>query len=134
MNTYQEDDEKDEKDEKDGGGRDGHREQRPIWWKLSGGLTGMYVTWICVHYGAVHLYSVYCAPLSMRGFFSTMFLAPAPHCELLRRGIQLGGDGIGQVWKSTLNTATMAAVASATAMAVIGMSTDIWNRVFRRVK
>lgn len=51
---------------------------RPIFNCLS-----IYFIWAVVHYTSVHLYSMVCAPLSIKGFIMAAFLVPSPHCEAL---------------------------------------------------
>jgi hypothetical protein len=43
----------------------------------------IYFIWAVIHYTSVHLYSMVCAPLSVKGFVMAAFLVPSPHCEAL---------------------------------------------------
>jgi len=59
---------------------------------------GIYLLWICLHYGASQLYVPLCAPNDVKGFVLSPFIAPAPHCQALRWLIYNGGNSISAMW------------------------------------
>jgi len=63
-------------------------------WKL----TGIYITWISIHYIAAHLYSVYCTPYTIIGFIISPFIVSTPHCTGLRWCISHGASSITTMW------------------------------------
>jgi hypothetical protein len=59
---------------------------------------GLYLLWIIIHFGASALYLEWCVPQTMAGFLWSPFLAPMPHCRVLRWAIYEGGESINVMW------------------------------------
>ena len=61
-------------------------------------LFGYYLMWISLHYLAVHLYPIYCAPLTVMGFILSPFMVSAPHCIAMRWLVVEGSNVIVTMW------------------------------------
>jgi len=61
-------------------------------------LFGIYFFWIVFHYISAHLYSAWCAPMSLVGFILSPFFVPAPHCQAFRWVISNGSLHITAMW------------------------------------
>ena len=61
-------------------------------------IFGYYLMWIILHYLAVHLYPMYCAPLTITGFILSTFMVSAPHCIAMRWLITEGSNVIVTMW------------------------------------
>ena len=61
-------------------------------------ICGIYLFWILIHYICSHLYVMFCAPLTVVGFFMTPFVVTAPHCQAIRWGILNGSTSITAMW------------------------------------
>ena len=64
-------------------------------------MFGYYLMWITLHYLAVHLYPIYCAPLTITGFILSTFMVSAPHCVAMRWLITQGANVIITMWVAT---------------------------------
>ena len=73
-----------------------------LWWLLTIIilLFGYYLMWITLHYAAVHLYPMYCAPFTITGFVLSPFMVAAPHCVAMRWLISEGSNVIVTMWVS----------------------------------
>lgn len=73
-----------------------------LWWLLTIliSLFGYYLMWITLHYAAVHLYPMYCAPFTITGFVLSPFMVAAPHCVAMRWLITEGSKVIVTMWVS----------------------------------
>ena len=73
-----------------------------LWWLLTIiiSLFGYYLMWITLHYAAVHLYPMYCAPFTVTGFVLSPFMVAAPHCVAMRWLITEGSNVIVTMWVS----------------------------------
>lgn len=73
-----------------------------LWWLLTIiiSLFGYYLMWITLHYAAVHLYPMYCAPFTITGFVLSPFMVAAPHCVAMRWLISEGSKVIVTMWVS----------------------------------
>ena len=73
-----------------------------LWWLLTIiiSLFGYYLMWITLHYAAVHLYPMYCAPFTITGFVLSPFMVAAPHCVAMRWLITEGSNVIVTMWVS----------------------------------
>ena len=58
----------------------------------------IYILWVLLHYTSPHLYVYFCVPLNPVGFAMSIFIAPAPHCQVLRWTIYNGGNMIIAMW------------------------------------
>lgn len=61
-------------------------------------ILGFYIMWILLHYGAAHLYPMYCMPLTMMGLLLSPFMTSAPHCIALRWLMTEGSNVIITMW------------------------------------
>ena len=61
-------------------------------------IFGYYLMWITLHYLAVHLYPIYCAPLTITGFILSPFMVSAPHCVAMRWLVTQGANVIITMW------------------------------------
>jgi hypothetical protein len=61
-------------------------------------LMVFYGMWVILHYIAANLYPQICTPLTIRGFFESIFLTASPQCQGLRWIIQMGGSNISNMW------------------------------------
>ena len=61
-------------------------------------IFGYYLMWIILHYLAVHLYPIYCAPLTITGFILSPFMVSAPHCVAMRWLVTQGANVIITMW------------------------------------
>ena len=59
---------------------------------------GIYLFWIFLHYLSAKLYTYYCVPNDVRGFFMTPFLVSAPHCRAIRWSLHNGANTIDNMW------------------------------------
>lgn len=71
-----------------------------LWWMITliYSLFGYYLTWITLHYLAIHLYPMYCAPLTISGFILSPFMVAAPHCIAMRWLATEGANVIVTMW------------------------------------
>ena len=71
-----------------------------LWWLLTViySVFGYYLMWVGLHYLALHLYPMYCAPLSVLGFILSPFMVSAPHCVAMRWLIAEGSNVIVTMW------------------------------------
>jgi hypothetical protein len=63
-------------------------------WKVS----GIYLIWTILHYSSSHLYTHFCTPLSISGFFTSPMLISTPHCYGFRWCINHGADALNSMW------------------------------------
>lgn len=68
--------------------------------KIMNDVAGIFILWIIIHYSAANLYSMYCAELTMIGFFKSILIAQEPHCVAMRWIIYNGGIMINSMWIS----------------------------------
>lgn len=61
-------------------------------------MFGYYLMWITLHYSAIHLYPIYCAPLTITGFIFSPFMVSAPHCVAMRWLVNEGANVIITMW------------------------------------
>lgn len=66
--------------------------------KLFLSVSGLYISWIVLHYVAAHLYVRVCVQATIMGFILSPFLVPSPHCQALRWAIYNGGNNIIAMW------------------------------------
>ena len=59
---------------------------------------GIYIIWSTLHYMSAQLYSYYCTPQSIIGFFISPFIIATPQCTALRWCIAQGSDTIITMW------------------------------------
>jgi len=57
-----------------------------------------YSLWVILHFVIPHFYTYLCVPLTLRGFVLSIFMAPAPHCQIMRWTIHTSGDMINMMW------------------------------------
>ena len=71
-----------------------------LWWLITViySVFGYYLMWVGLHYLALHLYPMYCAPLSVLGFILSPFMVSAPHCVAMRWLIAEGSNVIVTMW------------------------------------
>ena len=71
-----------------------------LWWIFTFiySMFGYYLMWITLHYSAVHLYPMYCAPLTIVGLILSPFMVSAPHCIAMRWLITEGSNVIVTMW------------------------------------
>ena len=73
----------------------------PILWFLFTAIYSMfgyYLMWVTLHYLAIHLYPIYCAPLTITGFILSPFMVSAPHCIAMRWLVNEGASVIITMW------------------------------------
>lgn len=61
-------------------------------------ISGVYLFWILLHYGASHLYIQFCVPSNFFGFLISPFMTASPHCQGLRWIIYTGANTINNMW------------------------------------
>lgn len=61
-------------------------------------IGGFYFLWVTIHYGASHLYTYWCTPLTWIGFIRSPLLVTTPQCTALRWAIYHGSDSIHGMW------------------------------------
>lgn len=61
-------------------------------------ISGMYLAWIILHFGASHLYIKFCVPSTLTGFIISPFMTASPHCQGLRWIIYNGANTINNMW------------------------------------
>lgn len=61
-------------------------------------LSGVYLLWIILHFGASHLYIQFCVPSTFVGFIISPFMTASPHCQGLRWIIYNGANTINNMW------------------------------------
>lgn len=61
-------------------------------------ISGVYLFWIGLHYGASHLYIQFCVPSNFFGFLISPFMTASPHCQGLRWIIYTGANTINNMW------------------------------------
>ena len=57
-------------------------------------LVVFYAVWVTIHYIAANLYPAMCAPATVMGFITSMFLTATPQCQALRWIITTGASNI----------------------------------------
>lgn len=68
------------------------------WLKWFIGVSGIYLLWIGMHYGASHLYTQWCVPKTFYGFLISPLLTSTPHCQGLRWVVHTGANTINAMW------------------------------------
>ena len=58
----------------------------------------IYTVWVLLHYVVPHIYTHVCVPLTPSGFALSIFVAPAPHCQIMRWTIYTSGNMINVMW------------------------------------
>jgi hypothetical protein len=61
-------------------------------------ISGVYLLWIILHFGASHLYIKFCVPSTILGFIISPFMTASPHCQGLRWIIYNGANTINNMW------------------------------------
>ena len=61
-------------------------------------ISGVYLFWIGLHYGASHLYIHFCVPSNFFGLLISPFMTASPHCQGLRWIIYTGANTINNMW------------------------------------
>jgi hypothetical protein len=61
-------------------------------------VSGIYLMWIILHYGASHLYIQLCVPKTTWGFLISPFLTATPHCQGLRWIVYNAANVINNMW------------------------------------
>lgn len=61
-------------------------------------ISGIYLLWICLHYGASHLYIKFCVPTTIMGFIMSPFMVSTPHCQGLRWIVYNAATIINNMW------------------------------------
>lgn len=61
-------------------------------------ISGVYLLWIILHFGASHLYVKFCVPSTFIGFIISPFMTASPHCQGLRWIIYNGANTINNMW------------------------------------
>lgn len=61
-------------------------------------ISGVYLLWIILHFGASHLYIKFCVPSTFIGFIISPFMTASPHCQGLRWIIYNGANTINNMW------------------------------------
>ena len=61
-------------------------------------VSGIYISWIILHFIASHLYTRFCVPNSIIGFLMSPFLTATPHCQGLRWIIYNAANVINNMW------------------------------------
>ena len=57
-----------------------------------------YTFWIFTHYISAHMYTRYCTPWSLVGFFMSPFLTSSPQCKALQWFVFSGSNSIHAMW------------------------------------
>ena len=60
--------------------------------------TFIYSVWAILHFAVPHIYTQLCVPLTPKGFVFSLFIAPAPHCQIMRWTIHTSGNMITAMW------------------------------------
>lgn len=61
-------------------------------------VSGIYLAWICLHYGSSHLYVKLCVPNTIIGFMMSPFMIATPHCQGLRWIVYNAANVINNMW------------------------------------
>ena len=61
-------------------------------------ISGIYLLWICLHYGASHMYIKLCVPRTIFGFIMSPFMVSTPHCQGLRWIVYNAATIINNMW------------------------------------
>jgi hypothetical protein len=61
-------------------------------------VSGVYLTWIILHYVASHLYVRLCVPKTAIGFIMSPFMTATPHCQGLRWIVYNAANMINNMW------------------------------------
>jgi hypothetical protein len=61
-------------------------------------VSGVYLMWIVLHYGASHLYIQLCVPKTPWGFILSPFMTATPHCQGLRWIVYNAANVINNMW------------------------------------
>jgi len=57
-----------------------------------------YLLWISMHYASSHIYTFFCTPYTISGFFLSPFIVVTPHCSAIRWVLYEGGNIITNMW------------------------------------
>ena len=58
----------------------------------------IYSLWVILHFVVPHIYTHVCVPKTISGFILSIFVAPAPHCQIMRWTIYTSGNMINMMW------------------------------------
>jgi len=58
----------------------------------------VYSLWVILHFVVPHIYTQICVPKTISGFILSIFMAPAPHCQIMRWAIYTSGNMINMMW------------------------------------
>jgi hypothetical protein len=61
-------------------------------------VSGVYLSWICLHYFASQLYVKLCVPNTIAGFLMSPFMTATPHCQGLRWVVYNAANMINNMW------------------------------------
>ena len=61
-------------------------------------LAATYSAWIVIHTASANAYPYFCASTTFKGFITSPFMVPAPHCRALLWCINSGAAGIDAMW------------------------------------
>lgn len=61
-------------------------------------ISGIYITWILLHFICANLYATYCTPKTLVGFIYSPFAATLTHCKCLRWTTYNAGLSIENMW------------------------------------
>jgi len=61
-------------------------------------MSGVYMLWILIHFGASHLYIKLCVPNTIIGFLISPFMTSTPHCQGLRWIAYNAANVINNMW------------------------------------
>jgi hypothetical protein len=74
------------------------QEVRQFVTKVAKNPMGFYLIWVISHYVCVHMYVTYCAPLGIKGFFTSIFMTSTHVCHGLSWIIYQGGHLLFHMW------------------------------------
>ena len=58
----------------------------------------IYIACVILHYAVPHAYTYFCVAPTFQGFVLSAFMAPAPHCQIMRWTIYHTGNTINIMW------------------------------------
>ena len=58
----------------------------------------LFLIWVSIHYAAAHIYVMLCTPLSLIGYFKSIFLVSTPHCRALNWTLSNSASVIDSLW------------------------------------
>ena len=58
----------------------------------------LFLIWVSIHYAAAHIYVMLCTPLSLIGYFESIFLVSTPHCRALNWTLSNSASVIDSLW------------------------------------